>query len=156
MEISFREFVPGDETAFFSLNEAWITAFFSMEEKDIEILSDPVQHILSKGGAIVIAVGDGRAVGCCALLAMGDGCFEVAKMAVADELRGQGIGRKLLEFVIGHARALGARRLFLETNRKLQNAIHLYEVTGFSVVPADRRHASPYSRSDLAMEMMLE
>jgi N-acetylglutamate synthase-like GNAT family acetyltransferase len=42
-------------------------------------------------------------LGCCALLAMEKGCFEVAKMAVAERFRGQGIGRQLLRCTIAEA-----------------------------------------------------
>jgi GNAT superfamily N-acetyltransferase len=155
MEIAFREFESGDEEAFRLLNESWIEEFFELEAKDVEILSDPQRSILAGGGAIVMALAEGKRVGCCALLAMGNDCFEVGKMAVAEELRGRGIGRKLLAFAIEHARGMGACRLYLETNRKLQNAIHLYESAGFTLVPPDRAHASPYSRSDLKMELLL-
>jgi hypothetical protein len=48
-----------------------------------------------------------------------------------------------------------AARLFLETNRKLENAVHLYEAVGFTPVPEEKLQASPYARSDLAMELFL-
>lgn len=155
MEIYFRPFRTGDETAFRELNEAWITELFVMEEKDYQILGDPQRNILDSGGAIFIAESNGRIVGCCALLAGSDGVFEVGKMAVAEELRGAGVGRQLLEFVLAQARGMGMRRLFLETHHKLANAIHLYESVGFRRVPAERLRPSPYSRSDVSMEMDL-
>ena len=155
MEITFRPFESGDQVAFGELNEAWISALLSMEEKDRELLGDPVRHILNEGGAIFMAVSGERAVGCCALLKMDGGAFELGKMAVAEDLRGAGIGRQLLEFVIGKAREMGITRLFLETNHKLQNAIHLYEAAGFKHVPGDRLHPSPYARSDVSMELVL-
>jgi GNAT superfamily N-acetyltransferase len=54
------------------------------------------------------------------------------------------------------ARSAGARRLWLETNRVLAPAIRLYESAGFEHVSAERRAASPYARSDVQMEMLLE
>lgn len=51
-------------------------------------------------------------------------------MAVQENQRGQGIGRKLLRVVINAARSLGANYLYLETNDALQNAIDLYRSEG--------------------------
>jgi GNAT superfamily N-acetyltransferase len=81
--------------------------------------------------------------------------FELAKMAVSEGLRGNGIGRKLLEHAITEARKLGASRLYLETNRKLANAIHLYESVGFEHVSPDQVIPSPYARANVFMEMKI-
>ena len=153
--VAIRQFQPGDEEAFRRLNEEWIVRYFALEKKDIEALASPRETILDPGGRILFAVRGGRAVGCCALLAMGPGEFEVAKMAVTEAAQGLGIGRRLLEAAVAAARAAGAARLFLETNSKLAPAIRLYESVGFRHLPAERREASPYARSNVQMEMVL-
>ena len=79
-----RTFQPGDEEAFRTLNEAWITKYFRLEDKDRETLEDPQSHILSPGGQIFMAVRNGQPIGCCGLIALKDGSMEVAKMAVAE------------------------------------------------------------------------
>ena len=150
-----REFQPGDEAAFRSLNQQWIERYFKMEPPDVEVLSDPQGAILDDGGRILFAIRDGVAIGCCALIRMDEGEFEVAKMAVAPEAQGAGIGRALLTAAIELARSLGTRRLFLETNRVLTPAIHLYESLGFQHLPPERVHPSPYARSDVVMELIL-
>jgi GNAT superfamily N-acetyltransferase len=94
-------------------------------------------------------------VGCCALVATVSGEFEVAKMAVTERCQRAGVGRRLLEEAIAAAKAAGATRLFLETNRKLGAAIRLYESLGFRHIPAERVVASPYARSDVSMELEL-
>jgi len=151
----FRSFQPGDEKAFRILNEAWIEKHFQMEEKDRQTLGDPDRHILGRGGYILMAERAGELVGCCALIALGDGRFEVAKMTVAEKERGQGVGRQLLEHVIEFAKDRSIRRLYLETNTKLQNAIRLYEVVGFRHLPAEQVRPSPYARANVYMEMTL-
>ncbi len=153
--VAFRPFRSGDETAFKALNEAWIRLYFAMEKADLKALDDPEGYILKPGGAIVIAESGGVPVGTCALLAMGGGGFEVAKMAVAEHVQGQGIGKKLLAHVIEHARALGAKRMYLETNHKLQSAIHVYESLGFRHLPPEKIQPSPYARADVYMELSL-
>src|ERR1700728_4198033 len=142
--VEFRHFAPGDEAAFRELNEAWIAGNFVVEEKDQEVLNDPVGHILRLGGSIFMAVQEGTAIGTCALLPMKDGAFEVAKMTVAEKCRGQGIGKRLLSHAIDYAEGIGARRLYLETNDRLTNAIHVYESLGFRHLPKERVKASPY------------
>lgn len=150
-----REFEPGDETPFRRLNEEWITRYFRIEAKDQEALSDPQSSILASGGRIFFAVDEGQCIGCCALLRRGEGEFEVAKMAVAPEHQGTGVGRKLLAAVIASARAAGTRRLYLETNRVLAPAIRLYQSIGFQHIPPNRVEPSPYARADIYMEMTL-
>lgn len=153
--IQLRPFQPGDEPAFRSLNEEWIAKHFGMEEKDRITLNDPVGEILKPGGQIFVALAGGTTIGCCALIRIGSQEFEVAKMAVAENRRGQGIGRRLLEYAVTQAKALGAQRLYLETNHKLGNAIHLYESVGFRHLPPERVTPSAYARADVYMEMFL-
>jgi len=154
-ELTIREFAPGDDIHFRRLNEEWITRYFVMEPKDHDALADPQKTILSPGGRIFLAVRDGEPVGCCALLRMGPGEFEVAKMAVTESAQGGGIGRRLLETVIREARAMGTTRLYLETNNKLTPAIRLYESVGFRHLPPERVTPSPYARSNVSMDLEL-
>src|SRR5215469_2688321 len=91
------EFEPRHAAAFKALNEAWIGKYFTLEPKDREVLDDPQGKIIAKGGRIFMAIEDGAAVGCVALLKMPDGGYEVAKMTVSETLRGSGLGRRLME-----------------------------------------------------------
>jgi len=155
MEILIRKFVAGDEVAFRRLNEEWIVRFFKLEEKDREMLADPQATILDKGGRIFIALKDGEAVGCCALLAMRPGEFEVGKMAVTQTAQGGGVGRKLLARVVAEAAAAGVNRLYLVTHDSLRPAIRLYESLGFTNVPTERLVPSGYERGNVFMEAYL-
>jgi putative acetyltransferase len=152
-EVIFRSFRPEDAVAFRELNEDWITKNFGLEPKDRETLGDPEGHILQLGGHIFMAVVDGKAVGCCALLRMRQGVFEVAKMTVAEDCRGMGLGRKMLAYTIAQGKALGAESLYLETNANLRDAIHLYEALGFRHLPPERVTPSPYARANVFMEL---
>jgi putative acetyltransferase len=154
-QIQIRPFQPGDETPFRTLNEAWISKYFTIEDADRILLEHPVANIVQAGGHIVMAMAGHKAIGCCALLANGPGEFELAKMAVLESERGRGIGRRIIEYTINYARSLGARRLYLETNSKLANAIHLYEAVGFRHVSPGELPPTPYARADVFMEMKL-
>jgi len=153
--IEIRPFHPADAAAFFALNEQWISKYFGMEDRDHLNLGDPQRSILGPGGHILMAFAGPRPVGCCALIPEHEGQFELAKMAVAEDLRGYGIGRRILLATVALARSLGARRLTLGSNRRLADAVHLYESIGFRHVPPERCPPFHYSRCDVYMEIDL-
>jgi putative acetyltransferase len=155
--IEIRSLAPGDDAApFRTLNEEWITQYFTLEAKDMETLSDSEQSILQKGGHIFMAYAGAEAVGCFALIPTRNGVSEVSKMAVSPQLRGRGIGRRLLQHAIAQARSIGARSLFLGSNTRLKDAVHLYESVGFRHVKPETLPPMPYSRADVFMEMSLQ
>lgn len=156
LTIEIRPLLPGDDcTAFRTLNEEWISRHFTLEAKDVETLSDPKTSILLKGGHIFMVHAGVEAVGCVALVPMSDGVYELSKMAISPHLRGQGLGRRLLQHAIAHARLIGARSLFLGSSTKLPNAVRLYESMGFRHVPRETLPPMPYTRADVFMEMTL-
>lgn len=154
-EITIRLFQPSDANVFRELNEAWISKFFRIEEQDRIQLAQP-ENILRDGGQIVIALAGEERIGCCALVFVKPGVFEVAKMAVSDAYQGHGVGRKLLEYTIAQAKILGAYTLELASNSKLANAVHLYESLGFHHLPPERIEPSPYARANVFMELHLD
>jgi putative acetyltransferase len=154
--IEIRALQPNeDATAFRTLNEEWITHYFSLEKKDREVLDDPEKAILQQGGHVFMVYVRGDAVGCVALIPMGHGVYELSKMAVSPRLRGLGIGRRLLEHAIAQAKVIGAKSLFLGSNSKLKNAVHLYESVGFRHVPPEKIPPTEYTRANVFMEMQL-
>lgn len=155
-EIEIRSLKAGeDTTAFRTLNEEWITRYFTLEKMDRETLGDPESKILRKGGHIFMVYLGHQAVGCVALIPLGQGVYELSKMAVSPELRGLGIGRRLLEHTITQAKLAGAKSLFLGSNAKLTNAVHLYESVGFRHVAPENIPPMPYTRANVFMEMPL-
>src|SRR5271165_184325 len=116
-QIEIRPLQAGeDATAFRTLNEEWITRYFTLEPMDRETLGDPEGKILNQGGCILMAYLGHQAVGCVALIPMGDGVYELSKMAVSPHLRGLGIGRRLLQHAVTQAKRIGAKSLFLGSN----------------------------------------
>jgi GNAT superfamily N-acetyltransferase len=155
-EVTIREFQPGDEASFRTLNEEWITRYFRIEAREKQVLADPKGTILDVGGKIFFAIAGDRCVGCCALRRLSDREYEVAKMAVTPAFQGMGVGRKLLLAVLEAGRKLEARRLYLETNHILTPAIRLYESVGFKHIPPLRITPSDYARADVYMELFLD
>ena len=143
-------FEPRHAAAWKALNAAWISTHFTLEPKDVAVLDDPQGKILDGGGHIFMAETEaGEAIGCVGLTAMTDGGFEVVKMTVSEGARGTGLGRRLMQACVDKAQALGATRLYLETNGGLAPALALYRAFGFvDLPPAD----TPYARCDVWME----
>jgi GNAT superfamily N-acetyltransferase len=86
-------------------------------------------------GSLVVAYVEGRPAGCVAMRDLGEGVCEMKRMYIADEFRGQGLGRALAERIIADARAAGYARMRLETSIRQPEAIRLYEGVGFRRIP---------------------
>jgi putative acetyltransferase len=86
--------------------------------------------------------------GCVALKRLDVERGEIKSMRVADAFLGRGIGRAILEHIVGEARARGMRSLWLETGTTppFIPALRLYESAGFSRCgPFDRYTEDPFS-----------
>lgn len=146
---------PADALAFRTLNEAWITRYFRLEDEDRKLLGDPIGHIVEPGGAVLVARRGDEVIGCVGLAPTAPGVFELVKMAVSPDHQGHGTGRRLIEAALERAPRLGAHRLVLESNSVLASAVHLYESVGFRHLSDDEREPSPYIRADVAMALDL-
>ncbi len=93
------------------------------------------QELLNTGVAYgyVLRTPEWRVAAFCTVWVVADE-LHVNNLAVRPECRGAGVGRALLESVIGAAVSLGARRATLEVRRANRAALKLYERLGFSVV----------------------
>ena len=134
---------------FVELNNAWIEHYFELEEHDRKIAADPGM-IIRDGGHILTITENDRVVGCCALFKNDDENYELARMTVAESERGKGIGKILMENIFSFARRIGAKRLFLISNTKLEAAIQLYTLYGFKTT-FEGQHPS-YRRGNIVME----
>jgi GNAT superfamily N-acetyltransferase len=153
-DVRIVDFEPRHRADFRDLNLAWIEAHFVVEEPDRRQLSDPEGAILAPGGAILVAELGTEAVAVCALIALGDRHYELAKMGTRADLRGAGIGRKLILAAIDKARSFGARKVSLLSHHSLAPALGLYRSVGFVDVALPL--GNEYERADVAMELQLE
>jgi GNAT superfamily N-acetyltransferase len=152
-DLRIVDYEPRHREAFRDLNLAWIEEYFAVEEPDRRQLSDPESSILAAGGAILVAELGTEAVGVCALIVMGAHHLELAKMATRKDLRGSGVGRKLMLAALHKAKALGAHKLSLLSHHSLAPALGLYRSVGF--VPVAVPPGNQYERADVAMELEL-
>ena len=138
---------------FKAMNIYWLEEFFWVEPHDEEVLGNPRKYIIEPGGTIFFIQQNDLLIACVALMKIEDGIFELTKMAVKPEYRGKKIGHDLLEHSLDFAKNSGWKKLIIYSNRKLENAIHLYEKFGFQEIPIEENN--PYSRGDIKMELKL-
>ena len=156
LHIEIHSLKTGDDPGpFRTLNEEWISQYFTLEDKDREVLGNPQKHILQRGGRVFMMYASGDPVGCVALIPTGKSVFELSKMTITTRMLGLGLGRRLLGYAIAQAKAIGAKSLFLGSNTRLENAIHLYEAVGFQYIGVERIPRAVYARENVFMELPL-
>ena len=90
-------------------------------------------------GALVLALTEGQAAGCAALRRFDADRGEAKRLYVRPQFRGRGVGRALLDWVIGEARAMGYRELVGDTIPQMAVALAMYDRAGFE-------RTGPYAR----------
>lgn len=153
--VSMVRIEPYNDThhcAFRALNLEWLLKFNLAEEPDYRVLSDPRGQILEHGGYIWVALDGDEVVGTAALVKESDHRYELAKMSVAANYRGQGLGRRLIDTCIDKARSMSVEKIELFSNHQLASALKLYESVGFVYVPVVD---SPFETADIKMELLL-
>jgi N-acetylglutamate synthase-like GNAT family acetyltransferase len=100
--------------------------------------------------AIWIVERDGRHAGSLAMTDEGDGVVCVRFFLLDADVRGSGLGRRLLEELLDTARANGFERAVLETFSDLTAAAHLYLEHGFRVVSSET--APRWGRAELTYQ----
>jgi putative acetyltransferase len=104
-------------------------------------LNDIEKNYARRGGVFeVLEDGEGNLLGTVGLFPIDAETVELRKMYFDKTLRGKGFGKIALERMIEQAKRLGFRRIYLETNSALKEAIGLYVKFGFA--PTDETHAA--------------
>jgi ribosomal protein S18 acetylase RimI-like enzyme len=104
-------------------------------------------------GCLLLASRDDEWVGCCALRRFSDEVCEMKRLFIKPSSRGAGLGRQLIERLLVTARAMGYRRMVLDTLEDMIAARAMYRSLGF-------RETKPYYFNPIAgvsyMELDLE
>jgi carbonic anhydrase len=87
-------------------------------------------------GRLLLAQRGGDAVGCVGVRPQSEGTCEMKRLFVRDTSRGFGTGRQLAKAAIDAGRALGYRRMVLDTHHSMRAAIALYRSLGFEETEA--------------------
>jgi ribosomal protein S18 acetylase RimI-like enzyme len=150
-QLEIVDYKPEHQPWFEQFNREWIEKYFWMEPIDVAVLEHPDEHIINKGGHILMAYWNKQIAGTAALKYVDNETYEFTKMAVDIKFRGLKIGWALTEAAIQKAGSLGAKKIILYSSTLLAPAISLYRKIGFTEVPVD----PIYKRSDIKMELAL-
>ena len=134
--VTIRPFQPTDQAAARSLildglgeRWGWIDPTLNPDLDDIAATY--------ADGDFVVAHLDGVLIGTGALIPEGDGAGRIVRMSVRQDLRGQGVGRRLLAELTTLARRAGYHTLVLETTSTWTDAVRFYAHNGFTVTHVD-------------------
>ena len=94
-------------------------------------------------GAFLVMRCDQTPIGCGGLQRIDAHTSEIKRMWIHRDWRGLGLGRRLLARLEADARTLGPRRLLLDTNETLTEAIAIYERAGYQAT--ERYNDNPYA-----------
>jgi GNAT superfamily N-acetyltransferase len=110
------------------------------------------QEYDGRSGVLLLVVDPaGEVVGTAAVRVLEPGVGEVKRMWLRPACQGRGLGRKLMDSCLDEARRLGCRRLRLDSQAKLEAAVHLYRASGFTEIP----RYNDNHRADIWMERAL-
>lgn len=130
---------PGDEPAIRAMASKVLSEFdlaLDLDGVDRD-LDDIERSYRARGGEFwVVETMDVQVAGTCGVWfdpEVETRC-ELRKMYLEPGLRGRGLGQRLLDTAIEHARRAGRTRMELETNRAMTAAIGLYRARGFREV----------------------
>jgi len=134
------------------LNLEWLDKYNLTESHDLEILDDPQGTVIARGGCIFLALDGEKVIGTAGLWKESETEYELVKMAVDPDYRGQGISKLLLDRCLSEARKLKAVKIILYSNSQLTTALSLYEKYGFRQVEVKD---APFLTADVKMELSL-
>ena len=80
---------------------------------------------------LIIEQSNRSIIACYGLYKINDNTCELRKMYLTKNMRGKGIGKKMMEDAFTEAKKLGYNKMILETNSVLKEAISMYKKFGF-------------------------
>lgn len=138
----FREYIDWMQSRY-GQEPQKLDAYFDPDAFEAEIASLPGQFA-APDGALLIAHCRARAAGCAGLRRIDAHTCEVKRLFVRPEFHRAGIGRALVDGLIGRATASGYSAIRLDTGDRQMEAQKLYRSHGF-------RNISPYSETQSGM-----
>jgi ribosomal protein S18 acetylase RimI-like enzyme len=155
------ELRPGDLEAIVAHHRRVYSAEYGVDSRFGDFVAAAVARAGDRGfpsdrEAIRIVELDGQHAGSIGLTDEGDDEAAIRWVVLSPEVRGHGLGRRLLGDLLAFAEDHYYRRVWLETFSELEAAAHLYRDAGFVVTSADTaprwgREAITYQRYELEL-----
>jgi GNAT superfamily N-acetyltransferase len=139
-----RELLDGDRDAIVALHQGIYPEVYGVAQSFVDDVAAALDGVIARGwpnrpgDGVWLVERDAEFGGCLALSDEGDGEGRVRFFLLAPELRGRGLGRRLIDELMEVAREAGYRRLVLATFDDLTTAARLYRSHAFRVVHEDR------------------
>jgi GNAT superfamily N-acetyltransferase len=131
-----KALIPGEVPVLLELFEEYAGSLgiaLDFQGFERELVELPGRYA-APGGALWLAIADGRAIGCVGLRPLRADLCEIKRLYVQPAFRGTGLGRRLAETVLAEAGRIGYRRVCLDTLPSMGGAIALYRVLGFTEI----------------------
>ena len=126
-----RPYTRADQAAARRLIRGGLAEHFGLLDETLNPdLDDIWAHYVANGALFVVAEIGGVPVGTGALVPEGSG-GRLVRISVAPEQRRRGLGRALVDHLVGAARARGWPQVLVATNHDWYDAIALYQRYGF-------------------------
>jgi len=106
--------------------------------------ADEIEHFRPPDGSFLLVTSARVPIGCGGIHRFDETTSEIKRMWIDPAWRGRGLGRRLLDALEGVARESGHRRIVLDTNESLIEAIAMYERAGYH--PVERYNDNPYAQ----------
>jgi ribosomal protein S18 acetylase RimI-like enzyme len=104
-----------------------------------ELAELPGDYALPKG-RLLVALDGTTLAGCVALRKISNEVCEMKRLYVRPEFRGKKHGLGLVQAILQEARAIGYRRMRLDTLPSMKQAVALYRSLGFKEIPPYRNN----------------
>jgi GNAT superfamily N-acetyltransferase len=115
--------------------QAEMLALYGEGGNDIGPSREASQFEPPDGIFLVVRDETGKALACGGIVRFDETRAELKRMYALPETRGRGLGRRVLEELEAHARALGYTGVVLETGDQSAAALGLYRSSGYEPIP---------------------
>ncbi len=115
--------------------EKWLGLDLCFQGFEEELRNLPAKYAVPDG-KLFLALIDGKTADCIALRKLEQGICEMKRLYVRNEFRGSGLGKKLIEKLIGEARFIGYKKMRLDTlPNQMSKAVNIYKSYKFAEIP---------------------
>lgn len=129
--LTLRPATLADVEAVLGLSRS-IGAEFGVALSDTDLTGLPASYASRGGEFLVLEDGRGRVAGTLGLWALDEDTVELRKLYLVPTMRHAGLGRAALAWALARAADLGFRSMELESSRKFEAALALYDRFGFA------------------------